>query len=501
MTDILHNPDLAAYTRHQAAEYFAVTLDDGNQLERLQIIRRVPGKRLVCRGYWRGREVFAKFFIGQQSAKYLARDRRGSQYLSAAGITTPSLLLQATIAAQSCHLLLYAAVNAPNAEEIWQALIEDESAQFALAGRLVEEVAYHHAAGLYQSDLYLKNFLVDADHIYTLDGDGIRRLRPYFKRCQALQNLALLLSKLDVYALEGWLPALLVKYAAALGYGTVPAVPAMQRRIAKHRAEEMRQYADKKVLRTCTDVVVVKRPTYFLAINRARDSVILRDSLKRPDALLDAPSATRLKSGNTCTVAAIEIDQRKMVIKRYNIKSFWHGLGRAFRSSRAVVSWSNAHRLMIAGLATPQVIAVLERRYWLWRKQAYLLTEFVSAPDAVVFFADQAIVLAQKQQVAQGIARLFYRLYLLRLEHGDFKATNLLIHGTVPLLIDLDSMRQYLCHATFRPRHIRDVRRFMKNWQSDAEVRHLLIEAFRAVYRDTDLLDQAGLVIKQSERQ
>lgn len=493
-------PDIADYSKHALDAAFAIELDDGSRLDVLMPVRRVPGKRLVCRGELHGREVYAKFFIGKSAEKYAARDCRGSQWLSDAGIATPPLLLQSRVEAQSCHVLVYAAIDGRNAEEVWQSLAGQEQARFVLAAKLVEEVGRHHAAGIWQSDLYLKNFLVQGARVHTLDGDGIRRLRPLFRRRQAWDNLALLLSKFDVYSLADWLPLLLDRYGQVFGGNELPGLEPMQRLIARHRAEEMRRYAD-KVLRTCTDVVVEQDSSFFLAINRPYDNASLRAALQIVDTLLDAPDAIRLKSGNTCTVAEIEIDQRKMVIKRYNIKSFWHGLGRALRPSRAVVSWSNAYRLGICGLATPVAIAVLERRRWLLRKQAYLVTEFVSAPDSLTFFDDQAIEGAQKQQAAQGIARLFYSLFLLNVEHGDFKASNVLVQGVTPLLIDLDSMRQYRCSVRFRPRHIRDIRRFMKNWQSDAEVRHLLIEAFRAVYRDTDLLDQAGLVIKQSERQ
>ena len=185
----------------------------------------------------------------------------------------------------------------------------------------------------------------------------------------------------------------------------------------------------------------------------------------------------------------------KVVVKRYNIKNFWHGLSRALRPTRAAVSWSNAHRLIMYGIATAAPIALLEKRYGIIRRQAYFLAEYIEAPDVDEFFADAKVTDAQKSLVAQNIARMFYKLYLLKIDHGDFKATNMKIVDGKPVLIDLDSMREYRCNWWYSRRHVRDLRRFMRNWQHDVAARNILVAAFRAAYSDTSLLDKAGIVI------
>jgi len=111
------------------------------------------------------------------------------------------------------------------------------------------------------------------------------------------------------------------------------------------------------------------------------------------------------------------------------------------------------------------------------------------------FFADAEVTAAQKSLVAQNIAQLFYKLYLLKIDHGDFKATNMKIVDGKPVLIDLDSMREYRCNWWYSRRHVRDLRRFMRNWQHDAAARNILVAAFRVTYSDTSLLDKAGIVI------
>ena len=116
----------------------------------------------------------------------------------------------------------------------------------------------------------------------------------------------------------------------------------------------------------------------------------------------------------------------------------------------------------------------------------------VEAPDAAAFFADADLDQAQKATAAANVARLFHKLYLLGIEHGDFKAANVKMVGDQPLLIDLDSMREHSCRWLFERRHVRDLRRFMRNWQRDNETGILLVNAFKKTYKGHRLLERAG---------
>jgi hypothetical protein len=119
-------------------------------------------------------------------------------------------------------------------------------------------------------------------------------------------------------------------------------------------------------------------------------------------------------------VSLAEIDGIKTVIKRYNIKSFWHGINRACRQTRAAGSWANAHRLNILGIATPKPIALIEERFGYFRGKAYFLSEYLDAPDASTFFAQIKNKKSQAEAI-QNIVEMFYRMYLLKLSHGEKK--------------------------------------------------------------------------------
>ncbi|CAG0957435.1 hypothetical protein MTYP_00537 [Methylophilaceae bacterium] len=487
--------DLVSLSCQPSETRFDLALDEAAVLRNLDVVRRVPNKRLVCRGQWNGQPVYAKIFIGPQARRYAARDAAGVERLVNAGIATPALLHSGLLAdkggTNSGSVLIFAAIaDGMNAEESWQQAAGPE--RLELATRLVEAIAQHHNAGLMQTDLYLKNFLVAGDRIYTLDGDAIKPFPRFSPNQAALGNLAILLSKFDVLEIQAWLEPLLQAYAAGRGWREQMDVPQMQTRITQHRRRVVQGYAEKKVLRQCTDVAVSRSWHHFLALSRKGHSAELEQVLlNTPDALLDGVGQKRLKSGNTCTVGLTEINDRKMVVKRYNIKSFWHGVGRSWRPSRAALSWKNAHRLMMYGIGTANPLALLESRFGPLRGRAYFLAEYIQAPNIAQLMEDASVTQERKQQVAENLAWLMYKLMLLQIAHGDLKASNIHIEGARPLLIDLDSLREYRYRLCFASRHVSDLRRLLKNWQDQPQIYRLLVEALQRVYGRHRLLAKA----------
>ncbi|HEY8119280.1 MAG TPA: lipopolysaccharide kinase InaA family protein [Methylophilaceae bacterium] len=471
-----------------------ILLRDNSQLVCERVVRYVPGRRVVCKAIWQQRQVYAKIFIGAHAERHIAREKSGWQMLTQAGLLTPELLLEMTLADGGGHVLLYAAIEvAGSAEDNWRGLAGDSQGRLHLMRMLTRAIASHHQAGVMQTDLYLKNFLVESESVYTLDCDGIRQLGRFCVHRRSLRNLATLFSKMDVTD-DVWIPELYREYCQQRGWLQWELESkALQELTSRIRIKTASDYADRKVFRTCSDVVVEQSPERFLAIAKGWGE-LLEPGLNEPDTWLDEESNHRLKSGNTCTLSLVEFSNKRVVVKRYNIKNFWHGLNRALRSSRAAACWANAHRLKMYDIAAAAPVALLERRCGPFRRQAYFLAEFIDAPDVIEFFADANLPAARKISAAHCIASLFHKLYLLKLEHGDFKATNMKMPNDKPLLLDLDSMRQRSCHWFFVRRHIRDLRRFMRNWQQDPATRDLLSVALKNAYKDTGLLKRAGIM-------
>ncbi len=476
---------------------FQLILADNSIVDCQRVVRVIPQKRVVCQAIWHNKAVYAKLFLGADAAKYAARDAAGVKFLSDANINTPALLAQTTTQDNSAKVLIFEAITpAQTAEQVWPDL--DAKQRLILASNLVVEVAKHHNAGLIQTDLYLKNFLVTDKLIYTLDGDGIRQFADLSNEI-ATQNLCVLLSKFDVLETQKWVETLLETYFRTRG--RVVEKDAVKKdnkknndladiilKANQHRLKVASAYADKKVFRQCTDVNIDALEGLFYAAS-SHANLMLPKNISALDALMQPQNL--LKNGNTCTVALTDINGKKIVIKRYNIKSFWHGVGRAFRQTRAAVSWANAHRLNVLGIATAQPIALIETRQFRYlRGKAYFLAQYIDAFDVAEYFAQTQDKIARAEAV-KNIVTLFYKLYLLQISHGDMKATNIKMQGTKPVLIDLDSLQQ---HRKIKINtHIKDLQRFMQNWQNEPALYNAFVKTFKVVYPDISILVKAGI--------
>lgn len=471
-----------------------VQLADGSVLTISQVLRYLPNRRLVCIGLWQHQTIFAKLFIGKNAAKYAQRDKAGVMLLSQASIQTPTLLQEIALTAPQGWALIFELIApAENAETLWQCATL--ASRLTLMQQLVNTVAQHHLAGLLQTDLYFKNFLVQGTHIYTLDGDGIRPLSGMFKKRQQLSNLATLFSKMDVLN-DRWIKELYAQYCQKTGLPFSLRDDAYVPNLTKSiRIKVSSAYADKKVFRQCTDVNIRAKKGYFTAVASQFDSLPLPETAMSLDAVIS--SAPLLKEGNTCTVALATFADTRVVIKRYNMKDVLHRLSRLLRPTRAAASWANAHRLQLLGIATPKPVALIEQRSFSLfgnglRGKAYFLSEYVDAPDMVAFFAETTDK-NQRVNCIQQLVQLLYRLHLLNISHGDMKYSNIKVVDGMPMLIDLDSMQQHTCAYFAQKAHARDLRRFMQNWQADASLYNAFVKVFKVVYADHAPLNLAKL--------
>ena len=324
-------PDFVQLSQHGGAS-FELALSDGSILHAETIVRRVPSKRIVVKGVWNAQAVYAKLFIGNSAKRHAKRDADGIVKLIAANIQTPALLWQGQ-ASGNAEVLIFAAIpNSTSAELALQDLSIGSEARLALLQGLVSTLASHHRAGLIQTDLYFKNFLVQAEHIYTLDGDGIKTLPKLFKQASQLRNLATLFSKLDALE-DAYIEPLYDAYCKALGKAfSISDAAEVWLQTQKIRHQSASAYANKKVFRTCTDVQVMRSFQTYTAI--ATNFLLVPSTSQYLDTFL-SNRAHNMKNGRTCTVAKAEIAGQQVVIKRYNIKGIWHGFLRLFRASRA----------------------------------------------------------------------------------------------------------------------------------------------------------------------
>jgi len=245
----------------------------------------------------------------------------------------------------------------------------------------------------------------------------------------------------------------------------------------RHQHKKRKKKYLKKIYRECSAFICKRSWDRFLVLDRNFYGKSMECFLADPDAVIG--SGKILKAGNTATVALVRIGKQQFVVKRYNIKSYWHGLKRCLRPSRAWVSWHNAHHLILLGISSTRPIALLEKRWGPFRSKAYFISEYIKGIDAYhLLHSEKAKEVNQRKLVEQFIL-LFQQLANASLSHGDFKATNFIVAGDMLSIIDLDAMREHRSRYGFRRAFNRDLERFMKNWTDVSEVGNIFAELIR----------------------
>ncbi|WP_394561435.1 lipopolysaccharide kinase InaA family protein [Aquipseudomonas alcaligenes] len=440
------------------------------QIERL--LRVLPGQRYVGLARWRGRAVLAKLLVGGKAERHFQRELTGAKLLAEQGLITPALLAEGYVPGQGGWLLFDYLQGAESLWDAWRAVEREpllSDAQQAVLGEALGAIAQLHARGLWQADLHLDNLLRHDGRLFLIDGGGIQAetLGQPLSRLRVLENLGVFFAQLPA-ELAPFTEELLVHYLLANAEHALP-LEALLDEVAKVRQWRLRDYL-KKIGRDCS-LFAARINAFGLRVVRRERQAELASVLEAPD---DAIASGRLlKDGGTATVALLQVEGRPLVLKRYNIKGWLHWLKRFWRPSRAWHSWVEGNRLELLGIATPQPLAVLERRWCGLRGRAYLLTEHCAGESLSARFAAH-VDGAPPEAELQGLDRLFAALIRERISHGDFKGSNLFWVDGQWSLIDLDAMHQHGSQAAFARAYARDRARFLRNWPAESALHRLL---------------------------
>jgi tRNA A-37 threonylcarbamoyl transferase component Bud32 len=431
---------------------FHIEIDDGRLLSLHQLLRILPGKRLTGIGNLDGQPVLAKLFIAERGdERHWERERRGIAALIEREIPTPRLLATGKLKAGGHYLLTEFIADA-------HGTAVPPAPTFQALGRM-------HACGLVHDDPHPCNFLAAGDRLLVIDGDAVREAS---SAADILRNLALLCAQ--------WPPAEEAVAHDALLEAYRDGNPAadfnaacLAAEITQARDHRLADYLG-KCLRDCSLFKVEKRRDRFVAMVRD-ESELLAPLVADPDHWLD--SGVPLKRGRTATLALIELGGRKLVIKRYNIKSPGHALSRCWRPSRAWHSWVEGQRLNFLGIPTPRPLAMIEQRLGPLRGRAWLIVEYCAGGN----LADHLASCVDAEPPAaelQAIRELFGSLASTRISHGDLKATNLLWSDDRLCLIDLDATHQHGEAASYARAWRKDRARFLQNWPEGSALRRAI---------------------------
>lgn len=441
------------------------------------LLRVVPGKRVVALSTWQNRTVIVKLFISSNRWKRgMLKDMGGINRLKQARIPTPNLLLQTTTLDKNAGVLIieYLREGVSLATLFDEAKSEEGKAEIVSMG--VKAVTDCHQAGLWQHDSHLDNFMLCAGIVYVLDGADIKSKGRTLDANTRLKNFAMFLAQFPVSQDKQWRD-LFDQYSKQIPGLSADDAAGFIKRIIRARRKRLNAY-ERKLNRSTTANRCEQGSNFFYIYDRSIHSSELDRFISDPDSFIKGQQL--LKDGNSSTVAMIKINERNYVLKRYNIKSFWHGISRAFRPSRARHSWRNASVLEMLGVATAHPYLYLEERvFWLFRKRAYFLCEFIEGQDLGTAWEKQEVEISEKEIVSL-FRELFKTMADYRISHGDMKATNFLLQNKKLHVLDLDVMTRNASNAKFAEKFSKDLLRFGKNWvgtSMEPEVETLLAEA------------------------
>lgn len=436
-------------------------------LFRQQFLRILPEKRWVMSAWWGERQVVVKVFAKLRHAQ---RELHGIKALQTAELLTPTLLHHDWLRSHSYYALVFEKVEeAQNVEDVWR--VADSRQRAEIFHQLVKITARLHQAGFKQCDPHLQNFLFSSGKIHTIDAAQISKTRngQSLSERMGLRNLALLLSQAPPEfddTCETWYRVYIRERNLVF---TLAGLAELKRDLKYWRRRHLRVYG-KKVFRTTSKLICQRSWQQVSICDRDYFKAEIRQLVADPEAAMQGPNVKVLKAGNTCTVVQTEVGGHSLVIKRYNIKNFWHGLNRAWRPSRAALSWRNMMCLSLWRLGVPQPVAMIEKRIGPIRRQAYFITEHVAGNDLLDFCFTQTRDEQGLTAIANKIKKLFAMLDSVWLSHGDLKANNILLKNGEPVLLDLDAMKPHRSFITWQRSKRRDEERFKKNWEGTPEL-------------------------------
>ena len=437
-------PDTLSWHDLHAAKFtfdkpFRLNLDDGQVIAAHKVVRVMPKRRMVIFGSWSGRPVVAKLFYDPQHARrHMEKDMTGISTLGMNKIPTPNIYYTGVSEDRRIYVLIYERISdAISLDEVWRKR-ENIDAVIPLLQSALLELATQHVMGVSQRDLHFKNFLLLGDIIYTLDGGQVHSHTGILPRETSMNCVSLFLAQLGV-GHETYQEELFKFYAQSRGWILKSDdIYQMFVLISKWNAKRWQQFR-RKIFRESTEFTCIRDQQTYGMLDRCYDGIEFLAFLKNPDAVFHHPSARVLKDGRSSTVVKVTLDQRDLVVKRYNMKDAWHHLRRCLRPTRAAKSWELAHKLKLFGITTATPVAFLEKRLLGLRSQSYFVSEYVAGGHAGEYFTRQRSDETKTTAMVEKIACLLKNLQKLKVTHGDLKITNVLVNANdQPVLIDLD---------------------------------------------------------------
>jgi len=433
---------------------FSLSIEPG-ELECTQVLRYLPGKRLACRARYNDQAVVAKFFFSPTAKRHFQKEVKATEKLLQADVLTPKIIFAKALTA-GCYCILYPYLDSAfNLSEVWTNPIETHNLKLVWKN-LVKIFANLHQMGLHQNDIHANNFLMAKNGLYLLDAGEVKSQAKPLNLKQSADNLADLLIQFPISQQSKCLNYF-SDYSSLRKLNNSKLLKKVNAKLIEKRWQRFLKYKN-KFYRNSTEFIRFKN-NHHLVIGRRHSEALLKDISNNPNLFFNE-KAEYLKKGNTCTVIKILFENKHYIIKRYNIKSFFHSLKRAFQKSRARKSWENSNYLELMKILTPMPIAMIEERRFCFARRSYFICEYVEG-DLGNEAYEKAL---DKNKIIQPLEKVLENLAKANVVHGDLKATNFILKDNQAYIFDLDSMKIIHDPKALKQGLVKDRNRFLRNF-------------------------------------
>lgn len=184
--------------------------------------------------------------------------------------------------------------------------------------------------------------------------------------------------------------------------------------------------------------------------------------LEIDDFLINAKAIYKNQVSDVTTVAMIQIEQRFLVIKRYNFRNLLHALKLQFRQSHAFRSFNYAVYLSKLGIPSIKPAAIIQKKVGIIKLRSYFVSYYEQGVPGCVYFKDDSIFKDSWQKTRDEIYDTIAKLRQAKIYHGDFHFGNFVIVDSKPILLDFDHVRQVKINSHYKSLHNKDLKNFYR---------------------------------------
>lgn len=146
-----------------------------------------------------------------------------------------------------------------------------------------------------------------------------------------------------------------------------------------------------------------------------------------------------IKNEEKTTVVKTKFANQTVIIKRYNVRTFWYFLRKCYHPMNAKISFRNTFLLKWLNIPTPEPILMIKECFGCLPFRSYFIMQYIeSQPFEAIYSKNKALI--SKSLLEQSLDFL-KTLHQVNYIHGDFYPRNLLVKDNQVWFIDVDKTR------------------------------------------------------------